>query len=237
MRSPAYPSYRPTGIEWIGEVPEHWGVASLAVVAEVQISSVDRKSDSEGIAVRFLGTDTVYSHERITNSQDLETATATPRQVTALTLRRGDIVVTKDSLVPTNIAAAALIEESMPDTVCGYHLALVRARADLVHSGYLFHLLRSRPLFSYFVSAARGTTIVGIGRNAISRAPACLPPLLEQRAIATFLDRETTKLDQMAAKVEEAIERLQEYRAALITAAVTGRIDVRGADVPPPSSS
>jgi type I restriction enzyme S subunit len=54
-----------------------------------------------------------------------------------------------------------------------------------------------------------------------------LPPLPEQAAIAAYLDKETAKLDAMAAKVETAVERLQEYRTALITAAVTGKIDVR----------
>ena len=53
------------------------------------------------------------------------------------------------------------------------------------------------------------------------------PPLPEQRAIAAYLDEETAKLDALIGKVEEAVERLQEYRTALITAAVTGRIDVR----------
>ena len=57
-----------------------------------------------------------------------------------------------------------------------------------------------------------------------------LPPLPEQYTIADFLDRATSRIDRMAAKVEEAIERLQEYRAALITAAVTGKIDVREAN-------
>lgn len=56
---------------------------------------------------------------------------------------------------------------------------------------------------------------------------ACWPPVPEQRAIAVFLDRETAKVDTMVAKVETAIDRLQEYRTALITAAVTGKIDVR----------
>lgn len=55
-----------------------------------------------------------------------------------------------------------------------------------------------------------------------------LPPLPEQTAIATYLDRETATIDQLVAKVEAAIARLQEYRTALITAAVTGKIDVRG---------
>jgi len=53
------------------------------------------------------------------------------------------------------------------------------------------------------------------------------PPYLEQTAIAAYLDRETAKIDNLGTKVEAAIERLQEYRTALITAAVTGQIDVR----------
>ena len=56
-------------------------------------------------------------------------------------------------------------------------------------------------------------------------------PLPERRAMADFLDRETAKLDALAAKVREGMERLKEYRTALIAAAVTGKVDVRGAAV------
>jgi type I restriction enzyme S subunit len=56
-----------------------------------------------------------------------------------------------------------------------------------------------------------------------------VPPLPEQAAIAAYLDEETAKLDALVGKVEEAVERLQEYRTALITAAVTGKIDVHQA--------
>jgi type I restriction enzyme S subunit len=54
-----------------------------------------------------------------------------------------------------------------------------------------------------------------------------LPPPEEQTGIAAYLDKETAKLDALVGKVEEAVERLQEYRTAIITAAVTGKIDVR----------
>jgi type I restriction enzyme S subunit len=54
-----------------------------------------------------------------------------------------------------------------------------------------------------------------------------VPPVPEQRAIADFLDYETAKIDSLISKIEQAIDRLQEYRTALITAAVTGKIDVR----------
>ena len=55
-----------------------------------------------------------------------------------------------------------------------------------------------------------------------------LPSMKEQAGIADFLDRETAKIDALIAKIQEAIERLKEYRTALISAAVTGKIDVRG---------
>jgi len=66
-----------------------------------------------------------------------------------------------------------------------------------------------------------------IGMGVISNLPLVLPPVDEQRTIPAFLDRETAKIDTLIAKVQEAIERLKEYRMALISAAVTGKIDVR----------
>lgn len=66
-----------------------------------------------------------------------------------------------------------------------------------------------------------------LNRDRIANAPLSASPLEEQRAIAAFLDRETAKIDALTAKVREGIERLKEYRTALISAVVTGKIDVR----------
>jgi type I restriction enzyme S subunit len=65
-----------------------------------------------------------------------------------------------------------------------------------------------------------------INRDTLSELRMPVPPLPEQAAIAAYLDMQTAKLDALVGKVEEAVERLQEYRTALITAAVTGKIDV-----------
>jgi type I restriction enzyme S subunit len=70
-------------------------------------------------------------------------------------------------------------------------------------------------------------TLPILSQGEIADIVLAVPPLAEQRAIADYLDRETSKIDRMVTKVEAAIERLQEYRTALITAAVTGKIDVR----------
>ena len=94
------------------------------------------------------------------------------------------------------------------------------------------------PRFFYYLMysmAGRGIFLAGANPNTIPHLTAVqlrhyrfpFPPEFEQKAIATYLDRETAKLDSLVAKVREAIERLKELRASLISAAVTGRIDVR----------
>jgi type I restriction enzyme S subunit len=111
-----------------------------------------------------------------------------------------------------------------------------------IHDGFVyFPFWRGESRFLYYLFAS-GEPYKGLGKlgtqlnlntDTVGSIVAGFPNLLEQRAIADFLDRETAKIDAMVAKVETAIERLQEYRTALITAAVTGKIDVRalsGAD-------
>lgn len=78
-----------------------------------------------------------------------------------------------------------------------------------------------------FLLNAVKSAVPGVDRNDIHPTKASVPPLPEQLVIADYLDRETSKIDRMVEKVAAAIERLQEYRTALITAAVTGKIDVR----------
>jgi restriction endonuclease S subunit len=72
-----------------------------------------------------------------------------------------------------------------------------------------------------------GVTRFGISKSSILSVLLPVPPLSEQKAIAHFLDRETTKIDTLIEKTKTSIEKLKEYRTALISAAVTGKIDIR----------
>jgi len=108
-------------------------------------------------------------------------------------------------------------------------LAILRPNKTAISSSFLHYVIQSPvvqteielTVFKY--SAQPGIYLEDIGRLLVVR-----PPLPEQAAIAAYLDQETAKLDALVGKVEAAMERLKEYRAALITAAVTGKIDVRG---------
>lgn len=73
----------------------------------------------------------------------------------------------------------------------------------------------------------KGAAQPGLNLGHISKYRVVAPPLAEQGSIADYLDRETSSFDALGAKVREAIERLQEFRTALVSAAVTGKIDVR----------
>ena len=94
---------------------------------------------------------------------------------------------------------------------------------------FAWYLVVSPKVSALTGSLATGTSdsMKNLTQEDFLNISAGIPSVAEQRAIADFLDRETGKIDRLAAKVEEAIGRLQEYRAALITAAVTGKIDVR----------
>ena len=77
-------------------------------------------------------------------------------------------------------------------------------------------------------SLSTGSTAEGLKASKLPILRVVAPPTAEQERIAEFLDRNIAKIDQMVSRVEAAIEQLQEYRTALITATVTGKIDVRG---------
>ena len=88
-------------------------------------------------------------------------------------------------------------------------------------------LLRSRLGQTFFKLSQYGLK-QGLSLEDVKEAPVLLPPLVEQTAIVAFIDSETAKLDKLTCEAERAIDLLQERRTALISAAVTGKIDVRG---------
>lgn len=94
-------------------------------------------------------------------------------------------------------------------------------------ANFLSRAVQSDLFISRVVSLSEGVSYPAIAPSALARIDLWLPPNDEQVVIAAFLDQETARIDVLIAKVNEAIERLKEYRTALISAAVTGKIDVR----------
>jgi type I restriction enzyme S subunit len=147
--------------------------------------------------------------------------TATSEEIHRFGLRVDDVLITKDSEEWTDIAVPALVVESAPDLVCGYHLAIIRPQSRRVLGRFLFRAFQSSAINQQFQVAAAGVTRYGLPKSAIGEAWIPMPPLEEQRVVANFLDAQIQKIDTLTAKKRALIEKLEEKRIALISQTVT----------------
>lgn len=226
MRYPRYPAYKPSGLEWLGEIPAHWNVLPLKRASTVALSNVDKKTVDGQQPVYLCNYVDVYRNEFITTSMSFMYASASNEQIDRLTLKQGDVIVTKDSESPDDIGVPALVAEDLTDVVCGYHLALIRPIHNVLDGRYLLRFLQGSFARSRFSVEAVGMTRYGLSKSAITDSTILLPPIDEQKAIAAFLDRETAQIDTLVAKQERLIALLQEKRQALISHAVTKGMDL-----------
>jgi len=219
-----YPEYKDSGVEWLREIPTQWEVLRLKTFALVQLSNVNKKSEEGQIAVRLCNYLDVYNNERISDNLNFMNATATPDQVRRFSLHRGDVLITKDSESWTDIAVPAVVSDDLEGVLCGYHLAHIKP-VTKVSGAFLSRAFSAVGTRDQFYIVANGITRFGLGSDGIRTGLFAIPPISEQMIIASFLDRETEKIDALVAKNERLIELLQEKRTAVIARAVTQGLD------------
>ncbi|MCY4595295.1 MAG: restriction endonuclease subunit S, partial [Bryobacterales bacterium] len=218
---------RDSGVEWLGEIPAHWEVRRLRNVVTMRVSNVDKHARKGETPIRLCNYVDVYKHDYIGQQIDFMRSTATPEEIARFRLEEGDVLITKDSEAWDDIGVPSLVTEPAEDLISGYHLALLRPVAGVLIGSHLLRALQSKGLAHQFHVEAKGVTRYGLSHSSIKSVWLPVPPLPEQVAIADFLDRETGRTDALVAKTREAIERLCEYRGSVISAAVTGQIDLR----------
>ena len=216
-----------SGFDWLGVIPVHWKQEKLKYLADIEYSNVDKHKNKDETEVKLCNYTDVYYEDRITNDLDFMKATADQREINKYNLLEGDVVITKDSETPDDIAVPAIVSEHLDNVICGYHLGIIRSKPDVIFSNYLFRSFQSKNIGKQMEIKAKGITRYGLGLSDLKNSLFCMPPLKEQELISDYIDHETHKIDQLVQKIHMNIEKLQEYRTSLISAAVTGKIDVR----------
>ncbi|MBI1728791.1 MAG: restriction endonuclease subunit S [Candidatus Rokubacteria bacterium] len=213
-----------SGVEWLDQIPARWEVKRLW-----HLTPPDRRitygivlpgpNVGEGVPI-VKGGDVALDRLRLEhlNRTSLEIESGYVRS----RLRGGDLVFA----IRGSIGEVAMV----PDELEGANLTQDAARVaytPAVHGPWPLDALKSAAVFAQLEAGALGATIRGINIRDLKRASLPVPPRREQETIATFLERETARTDKLIAKVREASDRLRELRTALISAAVTGKIDLR----------
>ncbi len=216
---PPYPRYRSSGIEWLGDVPEHWEGRRLKYSASINDEALPETTDPD-LEMTYVDISSVNAVKGIssTTKVSFEDAPSRARRI----VRDGDTIV---STVRTYLRAIAAIQKPIPNTVVSTGFAVVRPRS--ICAPFMSYALHESGFIEAIMARSVGVSYPAINASEIGMLPITLPKVSEQHAISDFLDRETKKLDSLITKIETATECLQEYRAALITAAVTGKVNLR----------
>ena len=195
-----------------GSGAEKWHDTRLRDTATVIVSGVDKRSSPGETTIGLCNYMDVYYNDRIGLHCGFMVATASAAEVERCALRKGDVIITKDSETPNDIAKPAIVVEDMPEVLCGYHLAILRPRRGGVHGPFLAQLLRTPKNRHEFFQASNGVTRFGLGRHAIESLILKLPSPAEQLRIATLLDN----IDRHIDFLERKLSALRELKRGLM---------------------
>lgn len=201
----------------------------LRHLADVRNSNVDKVIAEDELPVRLCNYVDVYKNDFITANLEFNAGSATVDELKRFQVKKGDVIITKDSEDRHDIGIPAFVRETADDIVCGYHLTMLRAFEKHTFAAYLFWALQSKMAKEAFAIAANGVTRYGLTQEGIKGLQLWLPDLSTQKRIAAFLDRETARIDELIAKKGGLVSSLRAKLKRAISAAVTDGLD---ADAP-----
>ena len=223
--NPAAP-LRDSGVEWLGKVPAHWEVKKLGHVGELQ-NGLNIGGDAFGSGDPFVSYGDVYNNA-IVPSLPTGLVQSTADDQIKYSLKSGDVLFTRTSETVDDIGVASTCLQEIPKVTFAGFLIRFRPVPGKLNPNYSSFLFRNRSIQDFFAGSMNLVTRASLSQNVLKTLPICVPPIDEQVPIAIYLKKTASVFDQLEHNLVRQEEILQERRTALIAAAVTGKIDVRG---------
>ena len=221
MSVAAYAEYKDSGVEWLGAVPAHWDVCALNYRFEIDLGKMldEKRITGDHLGSYLRNTDVQWGR---VNTEDLPVMDFSGADLTRYALLKGDLLVCEGG----EIGRAAVWDGQL--SPCFYQKALHRLRPrrpDRDCPRFTLYLFSTAAKLGVFAGGEGRSTIAHLPAETLRRYRMCFPPPHEQTAIASFLDRETGKIDVLVEEQRRLIALLKEKRQAVISDAVTKGLD------------
>jgi type I restriction enzyme S subunit len=214
-----------SGVGWLGDVPHHWAILPLKRIADVQTGVAKGKDNTsrKTITVPYLRVANVQSG--YVDLQEVAKIDIPAEELQRYALRAGDVLMNEGGDFD-KLGRGCVWEGQIEPCITQNHVFAVRPRQ--VSPVWLSTIIGSDYANFYFMSRSKqSTNLASISSTNLMELPVVLPSPVEQKAILSFTEAQSSALDALIAESQRAINLLQERRTALISAAVTGQIDVR----------
>lgn len=214
-----------SGVEWLGEIPEHWEVKKVKYLTGKIGSGKTPKGGSEiyvNEGILFLRSQNVHFN-RLCLDDSVYIDQETEAQMASTRVYPNDILL---NITGASLGRCNIVPEDFPPANVNQHVCIIRPGKQ-VNPKFLNFLISSSNVQAQIFSTENGSSREGLNFQQVGNLIVSCPPLSEQDEIVDYLEQEIRKIDALITKTRESIEKLKEYRTALISAAVTGKIDVR----------
>lgn len=211
---------KPSGIPWLGDIPQHWSLKRFKFLATINSGQVDpRKAEYRALVL------IAPNHIQSASGRLLKQETAEEQRADSgkYMVRRGQVIYSK---IRPNLRKAVIAPH---DCLCSADMYPIDPTTGELSTDYLLLLLLSQPFTKFAVDTSMRVAMPKVNREALANCLMWYPGAHEQLLILEFIAREGAPIDNAIARLEREIELLREYRTRLVTDVVTGKLDVREA--------
>jgi len=214
-----YERYKDSGVEWIGEIPEHWKINKVKRTTFVKgrIGWQGLRADEFLEHGPYLVTGTDFIKGAIKWETCYHISQERFNEAPEIQLREDDLLITKDG----TIGKVALVKYKPDRAILNSGVFVTRPRHNRYLQKFMFWILNSIIFYEFIKYMELGSTIKHLYQATFERMPYFLPGIDEQKTIANFLDHKTSEIDSLIDDKEELIKKLEEYKQSIITEAVT----------------
>ncbi len=214
-----------SGIEWIGEIPEHWGVSKIKFTTYVKgrIGWQGLRADEFIDEGPYLVTGTDFVDGLVNWDSCYHISMERYNEAPPIQLRENDILITKDG----TIGKVAIVKNKPKYAILNSGIFVTRPKNSAYLTEFMYWILNSQVFNKFIQYMSLGSTIVHLYQQTFENFSFPITNLNEQKTIAHFLDRKVAEIDGLISDIKLQIQKLKEDRQSLISEAVTGKIDVR----------